>query len=77
MKYKDLYKELSDYGMSRDIIIYIDDEPYYVNSARDNGLNAVPMICDTCKYCNKDIPHTCDLCTSLDEDDIGMWKERK
>ena len=77
MKYKDLYKELSDYGMSRDIIIYIDDEPYYVNSARDNGLNAVPMICDTCKYCNKDIPHTCDICTSLDEDNIGMWEERE
>jgi hypothetical protein len=77
MKYKDLYKELSDYGMSRDIIIYIDDEPYYVNSARDNGLNAVPMICDTCKYCNKDIPHTCDICTNLDEDNIGMWEERE
>ena len=72
MKYKDLYKELSDYGMSRDIIIYIDDEPYYVNGARDNGLNAVPMICNTCKYCEKDIPHTCDICTSLDEDNIGM-----
>ena len=76
MTYRDLYKELSNYGMSRDIIIYIDDEPYYVNSARNNGLNAIPMICDTCKYCNKDIPHTCDVCTSLDED-IGMWEERE
>ena len=35
------------------------------------------MICDTCKYCDKDIPHTCDMCTSLDEDEIGMWEERK
>ena len=35
------------------------------------------MICNTCKYCEKDIPHTCDICTSLDEDDIGMWKERE
>lgn len=35
------------------------------------------MICNTCKYCEKDIPHTCDICTSLDEDNIGMWKERE
>ena len=76
MTYKELYKELDD-CMSNDIIIYIDNVPYYVNGAKNNGLNAIPMICETCKYCDKDIPHTCDMCTSLDEDEIGMWEERE
>ena len=76
MTYRELYKKLDD-SMLRDIIIYIDNVPYYVNGAKNNGLNAIPMICDTCKYCDKDIPHTCAMCTSLDEDDIGMWEERE
>ena len=76
MTYRELYKKLDD-SMLRDIIIYIDNVPYYVNGAKNNGLNAIPMICDTCEYCEKDIPHTCDICTSLDEDNIGMWKERE
>ena len=76
MTYKELYEKLDD-SMLKDIIIYIDNVPYYVNGTKNNGLNAIPMICDTCKYYDKDIPHTCDMCTSLDEDDIGMWKERE
>lgn len=33
--------------------------------------------CSTCEYHNEDVPHTCDICTSLDqEEDYSMWKER-
>ena len=41
MTYKELYEELDD-CMSNDIIIYIDNVPYYVNGAKNNGLNAIP-----------------------------------
>ena len=79
MTYRDLHNIniIDDTYTDNDIIIYIDNVPYYVNGTKNNGLNAIPMICETCKYCDKDIPHTCDMCTSLDEDDIGMWKERE
>lgn len=31
--------------------------------------------CSTCKNHNADIPHTCDICTSLDqEEEYGMWE---
>lgn len=81
MTYRDLHNIIDDTYTDDDIIIYIDNEPYYVNELKLKEcnviLNAIPMICDTCKYCDKDIPHTCDICTSLDEDNIGMWKERE
>ena len=83
MTYRDLHNIniMDDTYTDDDIIIYIDNEPYYVNELKLKGckviLNAIPMICDTCKYCEKDIPHTCDVCTSLDEDEIGMWEERE
>ena len=31
--------------------------------------------CNNCKYQDGMTPHTCDICTSLDEDDYCMWKE--
>ena len=81
MTYRDLHNIIDDTYTDDDIIIYIDNEPYYVNELKLKGckviLNVIPMICDTCKYCEKDIPHTCDVCTSLDEDEIGMWEERE
>lgn len=81
MTYRDLHNIIDDTYTDDDIIIYIDNEPYYVNELKLKEcnviLNAIPIICDTCKYCEKDIPHTCDVCTSLDEDEIGMWEEKK
>ena len=37
----------------------------------------VDVSCKTCEYYRQDIPHTCDMCTSLDkEEDYSMWKQR-
>ena len=30
--------------------------------------------CNNCKYQDEMIPYTCDIYTSLDEDDYCMWK---
>ena len=30
--------------------------------------------CDNCKYKNGDTPHTCDICTRLDEEKYCMWE---
>lgn len=32
--------------------------------------------CDNCKYYGADIPHTCDMCTSLDTEDYYMWEAK-
>jgi len=59
MAYRDLHNIniIDDTYTDDDIIIYIDNEPYYVNKLKLKGckviLNAIPMICDTCKYCEK------------------------
>lgn len=42
------------------------------------GFNAVEINCSTCRN-NKEYPppHTCDICTSLDqEEEYGMWKAK-
>ena len=60
MTYRDLHNIIDDTYTDDDIIIYIDNKPYYVNELKLKEcnviLNAIPMICD----CEKDIPHTCD-----------------
>lgn len=56
---------------------------YYITGIRyENGkllgFNAVPIDCSTCKN-NVEFPspHTCDICTSLDqEEEYGMWEAK-
>lgn len=61
--------------------VFIEDREYYITgikyeSARLLGFNAVPINCSTCKN-NIEFPspHTCDICTSLDQEEkYGMWE---
>ena len=64
-----------------DAKVFIENREYYIigikyESGRPLGFNAIPISCSTCK---NDVefppPHTCDICTSLDqEDDYRMWE---
>lgn len=64
-------------------IVFIDDDRYYITGIRyENGkplgFNAVKNCCDTCEHnVEYPLPHTCDICTSLDEDDYCIWIARK
>lgn len=42
------------------------------------GFNAIPIDCTTCKNnIDSPPPHTCDFCTSLDqEEEYGMWEAK-
>ena len=61
--------------------VFIEDKEYYITdvkyeSGRPLGFNAVPINCNTCKN-NVEFPppHTCDVCTSLDEEEMySMWE---
>lgn len=58
------------------------DEEYLITgiryeSGKPLGFNTVPINCKTCKYKGGGIPHTCDICDSLDTDDFYMWSYNK
>lgn len=63
--------------------VFIDDREYYITGIRyENGqplgFDVVPIDCTTCKN-NIEFPppHTCDICTSLDqEEEYGMWETK-
>lgn len=64
-----------------DAKVFIGNREYCITgilyeSGRPLGFNAVPINCSTCKN-NVEFPppHTCDICTSLDqEEEYGMWE---
>lgn len=56
---------------------------YYITGIRYKngkplGFNAIPIDCSTCKNnVEYSQPHTCDICTSLDqEEEYGMWEAK-
>ena len=68
-----------------DVIVEVGEDKFFVNrinykSGRFVSLNAEKICCKTCKnypqYNNGyATPHTCDMCTSLDnEEDYSMWE---
>lgn len=66
-----------------DAKVIIEDREYYITgikyeNGRPLGFNAIPINCSTCKN-NVEFPppHTCDICTSLDqEEEYGMWEAK-
>lgn len=66
-----------------DAIVFVNGEEYYITgikyeNGRPLGFNAVPINCSTCKNnIEYPPPHTCDICTSLDqEEEYEMWEEK-
>lgn len=67
-----------------DAKVFIGNREYCITgiqyeSGRPLGFNAVPINCSTCKN-NVEFPphHTCDICTSLDqEEEYGMWEVKE
>lgn len=67
-----------------DAKVFIENREYYITSIKyENGrllgFNAVPINCSTCKN-NIEFPpsHTCDICTSLDqEEEYEMWEAKQ
>lgn len=63
-----------------DAKVFIENNEYFITGIKYElgkplGFNAVPINCSTCKN-NVEFPHphTCDICTSLDqEEEYGMW----
>lgn len=63
--------------------VFVGDEVYFITSiqyenGRPLGFNAIPINCSTCKN-NVEFPppHTCDICTSLDqEEEYEMWEPK-
>lgn len=44
----------------------------------DTDISDCVVNCSTCKNHHANIPHTCDICTSLDQDeDYGMWEAKE
>ena len=82
MNFIEIYKKIGKQNISdskKDAYVYINNKSYYVtNIEYDNGIiigfKAVPVDCEHCKYKDNLKPHTCDICTSLDEDDYCMWE---
>lgn len=67
-----------------DAKVFVGEKEYYITSIRYDegqplGFNAVPIDCSTCKNnVEYPLPHTCDICTSLDqEEEYGMWEIEK
>lgn len=66
-----------------DAKVFIGDEEFYITGIRCGkgkplGFNAIPINCSTCRH---DVefppPHTCDFCTSLDQEkEYGMWEAK-
>lgn len=64
--------------------VFIGDEEYYITgikyeSGKPIGFEAVKIDCSTCKN-NVEFPppHTCDICTSIDqEEDYEMWESKE
>lgn len=66
-----------------DAIVFLGEDKYCITgikyeSGRPLGFEAIPINCSTCKNNVEDPPpHTCDICTSLDQEkEYEMW-ERK
>lgn len=66
-----------------DAIVFVGDDQYYITGIRyENGkplgFNAVKMDCEICENnVEYPSPHTCDICTSLDQEDYCMWSLKK
>ena len=67
-----------------DAKVFTENGEYYITgikyeSGKLLGFNAVPIDCSTCKNnVQYPLPHTCDVCTSLDQEvDYEMWKIKK
>lgn len=64
--------------------VFIENEEYYITSIKYEsgkplGFDAVKIDCSTCKN-NVEFPppHTCDICTSIDQDEeYGMWEVKE
>ena len=87
MKLLELWKKIGKQPLKEtrniDVIVQCGDDKFFVNKIQYNNgkfecLQAKKISCPTCEHYQKDIPHTCDLCTSSDNDeDYSMWKLRK
>lgn len=66
-----------------DAKVFIENREYFITgirfeNGRPLGFNAIPI---NCSSCINDVefppPHTCDICTSLDqEEEYGMWETK-
>jgi len=66
-----------------DAKVFVGDKEFCVTgiryeSRRPLGFIAVPINCSTCNNnVEFPLPHTCDVCTSLDqEEEYGMWEAK-
>ena len=54
------------------------EESYELDEEYDTDDSDCVVNCSTCKNHHADIPHTCDICTSLDqEEEYGMWEAKE
>lgn len=66
-----------------DVLVFVNGEEHYVKriiykSGIPVGLDAVKICCGTCEFCDTEVPHTCDICSSLDqEEEFGLWSLKK
>lgn len=56
----------------------ISEEAYELDEEYDTDVSDCVVNCSTCKNHHADIPHTCDICTSLDQEEkYGMWEAKE
>lgn len=88
MKLLEIWKRLGRQPItttkSQDAKVFIEDEEYIITKVRYEsgrwvGFEAIKRDCSTCKN-NVEFPppHTCDICTSLDqEEEYEMWEVKE
>ena len=88
MKLLEIWKRLGRQPLTtakyQDAKVFIDDKEYIITKVRYEsgrwiGFEAVAKNCSTCKN-NVEFPppHTCDICTSLDqEEEYEMWEAKE
>lgn len=84
MKLLEIWKRLGRQPLTttkyQDARVFIDNKEYIITKVRYEsgrwiGFEAVIKNCSTCKNHNSEIPHTCDICTSLDQErEYEMWE---
>lgn len=64
-----------------DVTVFADGKEFFVtgikyDSGKPIGLDTIEICCQTCEFCDKEVPHTCDICDSLDTPDYYMWSRK-
>lgn len=65
-----------------DAVVVIEGKEYLVTGIKYQSGKLLHMIAEekSCKNCKNNVeyphPHTCDICTSLDEEENSMWESK-